>query len=199
MLRLLAGRNRTLGGALLREVGAALQTGEDALRVVVPKQLTLETELALLEGLCLQGSFRLRVLSPERLCGLIFDAAGRPEGTRVDDRGRVMLVSRAMKAIEGELTLYRGAQTRRGFALRAAKQVEVFRQAGMGPDEVRACAGEERGSLRAQTGGRGRHTRRLRKRACRPLRGRRGRTDAGGGKGRGRGVFARGARVVLRL
>ena len=26
MLRLLAGRNRTLGGALLREVGAALQT-----------------------------------------------------------------------------------------------------------------------------------------------------------------------------
>ena len=147
MLRLLAGRNRTLGGALLREVGAALQTGEDALRVVVPKQLTLETELALLEGLCLQGSFRLRVLSPERLCGLIFDAAGRPEGTRVDDRGRVMLVSRAMKAIEGELTLYRGAQTRRGFALRAAKQVEVFRQAGMGPDEVRACAGEERGSL----------------------------------------------------
>ena len=147
MLRLLAGRNRTLGGALLREVGAALQSGEDALRVVVPKQLTLETELALLEGLCLQGSFRLRVLSPERLCGLIFDAAGRPEGTRVDDRGRVMLVSRAMKALEGELTLYRGAQTRRGFALRAAKQVEVFRQAGMGPDEVRACAGEERGSL----------------------------------------------------
>ena len=123
MLRLLAGRNRTLGGALLREVGAALQSGEDALRVVVPKQLTLETELALLEGLCLQGSFRLRVLSPERLCGLIFDAAGRPEGTRVDDRGRVMLVSRAMKALEGELTLYRGAQTRRGFALRAAKQM----------------------------------------------------------------------------
>ena len=147
MLRLLAGRNRTLGGALLREVGAALQTGEDALRVVVPKQLTLETELALLEGLCLQGSFRLRVLSPERLCGLIFDAAGRPEGTRVDDRGRVMLVSRAMKALEGELTLYRGAQTRRGFALRAAKQVAVFRQAGRGPEEVRAWAGEERGSL----------------------------------------------------
>ena len=52
-----------------------------------------------------------------------------------------------MKALEGELTLYRGAQTRRGFALRAAKQVEVFRQAGMGPEEVRACAGEERGSL----------------------------------------------------
>ena len=86
-------------------------------------------------------------MSPERLCGLIFDAAGRPEGARVDDRGRVMLVSRAMKDIEGELTLYRGAQARRGFALRAARQVEVFRQAGMGPEDVRACAERERGSL----------------------------------------------------
>ena len=147
MLRLLAGRNRALGAALTREIAAALQTGEDALYVVVPKQLTLETELSLLEGLSLQGSFRLRVLSPERLCGLIFDAAGRPEGARVDDRGRVMLVSRAMKDIEGELTLYRGAQARRGFALRAARQVEVFRQAGMGPEDVRACAERERGSL----------------------------------------------------
>ena len=109
MLRLLTGRNRALGPALLREVGDALKTEGDALYVVVPKQLTLETELFLLEGLSLQGSFRLRVLSPERLCGLIFDAAGRPAGARVDDRGRVMLVSRAMKSLEGELTLYRGA------------------------------------------------------------------------------------------
>ena len=76
MLRLLTGRNRALGPALLREVGDALKTEGDALYVVVPKQLTLETELFLLEGLSLQGSFRLRVLSPERLCGLIFDAAG---------------------------------------------------------------------------------------------------------------------------
>lgn len=147
MLRLLTGRNRALGAALTREISAALRNEGDALYVVVPKQLTLETELFLLEGLSLQGSFRLRVLSPERLCGLIFDAAGRPEGARVDDRGRVMLVSRAMKDIEGELTLYRGAQTRRGFALRAAKQVEVFRQAGMGPEEVRACAAREHGAL----------------------------------------------------
>ena len=56
MLRLLTGRNRTLGATLKREIAAALQTGEDALRVVVPKQLTLETELDLLDGLHLQGS-----------------------------------------------------------------------------------------------------------------------------------------------
>ena len=50
MLRLLAGRNRALGAALTREIAAALQTGEDALYVVVPKQLTLETELSCWRG-----------------------------------------------------------------------------------------------------------------------------------------------------
>ncbi len=64
MLRLVAGRNRLLSAALLRDIAAALQSGEDTLSVVVPKQLTLETELALLDGLALQGSFRLRVLTP---------------------------------------------------------------------------------------------------------------------------------------
>ena len=55
MLRLLTGRNRALGAALTREISAALQLDGDALYVVVPKQLTLETELFLLEGLSLQG------------------------------------------------------------------------------------------------------------------------------------------------
>ena len=148
MLRLVAGRNRLLSAALLRDIAAALQSGEDTLSVVVPKQLTLETELALLDGLALQGSFRLRVLSPERLCGLIFDAAGRPEGARVDERGRVMLISRAMKRLEGELSLYRGAQGRRGFVGRAAKQIETFRQAGLTPEDVRGLAAAETGTLR---------------------------------------------------
>lgn len=148
MLRLVTGRNRLLSGALSESVSVALQSGEDTLSVVVPKQLTLETEMALLDGLQLQGSFRLRVLSPERLCGLIFDAAGRPEGARVDERGRAMLLSRAMKNLESELSLYRGAQGRRGFVARAAKQVEIFRQAGLTPEDVRGLAAAETGTLR---------------------------------------------------
>ena len=147
MLRIVSGRNHLLCGELLGRLGEAMGQGEDALTVVVPRQLTLETELALLDGLSLEGSFRLRVISPERLCGLIFDAAGRPAGERVDERGRAMLLSRAMKRLEGELTLYRGAQSRRGFVGRAARQVEIFRQAGLSPEDVRALAREEAGSL----------------------------------------------------
>ena len=78
MLRLLTGRNRALGPALLREVGDALKTEGDALYVVVPKQLTLETELFLLEGLSLQGAFRLR--------DLLLGSPGK--GVKVRQRGK---------------------------------------------------------------------------------------------------------------
>ena len=142
MLRLLTGRNRALGPALLREVGDALKTEGDALYVVVPKQLTLQTERTLLRDLNQRGSFQIQVLSPERLCARIFDAAGQPEGVRVDDRGRVMLVRAAVRAAGENLTLYRGAERRRGFPERCAAQLERIRQAGVTADTLRACAAD---------------------------------------------------------
>ena len=114
MLRVCTGENRILADALLRAVGAALAGGDEVLYIVVPRQLTLFTERLLLDGLRLRGSFRLRVLSPARLCTLIFEAAGMPEGVRVDERGRVMLVRRAIRAA-GELTIYKNADRRRGW------------------------------------------------------------------------------------
>ena len=116
--------------------------------VVVPKQLTLQTERTLLRALHLPGSFRLQVLSPERLCGRIFEAAGQPEGVRVDERGRVMLVRAAARQVDERLALYRGAVNRRGFADRCARQLELVRQAGLTPGALFACAEAAEGMLR---------------------------------------------------
>ncbi len=147
MLRICTGENRILAGALVRSVGDALAAGDDPLYIVVPRQLTLLTERLLLDGLRLPGSFRLRVLSPARLCALIFDEAGAPEGVRVDERGRVLLMRRAIRACEG-LTIYKNAGRRRGFAERCARQLELFIQGGVSPDGLRACAEDARGAAR---------------------------------------------------
>ncbi|MBP3319913.1 MAG: hypothetical protein J6K94_07895, partial [Ruminiclostridium sp.] len=118
---------------------------EDAVQyIIVPKQLTLLTERLLLGGLKLRGSFRLRVLSPARLCTQIFEAVGMPEGVRVDERGRVMLVRRAIRAAEG-LSIYKNADRRRGFADRCARQLELFLQGGVTAEDLRACAAESAG------------------------------------------------------
>ena len=133
---------------MLRVLRQGMAGGEKNHIVVVPKQLTLQTERTLLSALALKGSFRLLVLSPERLCGRIFEAAGQPEGTRVDERGRVMLARAAVQSVDERLALYHGAFARRGFAERCARQLELIRQAGLTPDRLFACAQQAEGMLR---------------------------------------------------
>ena len=145
MLTIYTGRSRLMTGALIH----ALRDAQSPTQlVIVPKQLTLQTERTLLDALGLRGSFRLQVLSAERLCGRIFDAAGQPDGERIDDRGRVMLVRAAVRAAGPELTVYRGAEHRRGFPERAAQQLERIRQARVTGETLRACAAELSGSAR---------------------------------------------------
>ena len=146
-MRVYTGRSRLLEPAMVAALRDALDGPNENHIVVVPKQLTLQTERALLDALGLEGSFALQVLSPERLCARIFDAAGLPDGARVDERGRVMLVRQAARAADDKLTLYRGAQNRRGFAERCARQLELLRQAGLSPKALSECAQKTDGML----------------------------------------------------
>ena len=147
-MRVYTGRSCLMEAALVEVLRRAMAGNAGTHVVVVPKQLTLQTERTLLDALELQGSFRLQVLSPERLCGRIFESAGQPEGVRVDERGRVMLVRAAAHAVDGRLKLYRGAVNRRGFADRCARQLELIRQAGLTPQALFACAESAEGMLR---------------------------------------------------
>ena len=147
-MRVYTGRGCLMEAALIETVRRGM-AGESQLHiVVVPKQLTLQTERTLLKALGLRGSFALQVLSPERLCGRVFEAAGQPEGVRVDERGRVMLARAAVRAADARLKLYRGGAGRRGFAERCARQLELLRQGGMTPEKLFECAAASDGLLR---------------------------------------------------
>lgn len=150
MIRILTGRPESAGAALITETARALKSGAGDVYVVVPKQLTLQTELTLIRALEPGGSFRLNILSPERLCTRIFETAGRPAQERVDDRGRVMLARRALNDCAGNLSVYSGAGHRRGFPARAARQLELFRQAGLSPVEIDEIAASQSGLFAAR-------------------------------------------------
>ncbi len=121
-MRIYTGRGRLMEPAMIDVLRSSMAEGDRDHIVVVPKQLTLQTERSLLSALSLKGSFRLQVLSPERLCARVFEAAGQPEGARVDERGRVMLVRAAVHGVDDRLRLYRGAAERRGAP--AGKNIE---------------------------------------------------------------------------
>lgn len=147
-MRIYTGRSRLMEPAMIHVLRQGMADGAGDHIVVVPRQLTLQTERTLLAALSLKGSFRLQVLSPERFCHRVFDVAGRPEGVRVDERGRVMLARAAVHATDDRLKLYRGAARRRGFADRCARQLELLRQAGLTPRSLFACAEQAEGMLR---------------------------------------------------
>ncbi len=148
MLTYFTGRARAVRGALFEELRRQMAMGDGPVTLIVPDQYTLEAELDAVDALNLTGSFRLQVLSPQRLYRRVFEAAGRPARVRIDSEGRVILMQRAADKLSESLRWYRGASRRPGFSERAVGQVEVFKQAGMGPEDVLALAGGETGALR---------------------------------------------------
>ena len=76
-MEILTARPRRLDAELIRRVGLHIRENERCM-VLVPSQETLRTELLLMEGLSLPGSFLIDVLSPGRLPERIFERAGRP-------------------------------------------------------------------------------------------------------------------------
>lgn len=141
------GRKALLRPRLLTEIGKALSYGDDKnVIVIVPEQLTLETEMLTLEGLSLSGSFRLSVLSPKRFAGLIFDEAGRDQRVLVDERGRAMLMGKTLRNLNKKLKWYQGAKEKRGFEMRIVDQISRLKQAGVTPDALLALAEEKEDS-----------------------------------------------------
>ncbi len=148
MLTYYTGRARAVREALFGALKASMAEGDHPVTLVVPAQYTLEAELDAVDALNLAGSFRLQVLSPQRLYQRVFEACGRPARVRIDVEGRVMLLQRAAESLGGALSWYRGACRRPGFAERAVEQIESFKQAGLSPEGVEALAAGEHGALR---------------------------------------------------
>ena len=129
------GRRALLRPRLLEKIQSALALkGDGAVIVMVPEQYTLETEMLTLQGLGLEGSFRLSVLSPKRVCQLIFDEAGRPERMTIDERGRAMLMGKVLRELNRKLKWYQGAKDKRGFEMRIVEEITLFKQAGVTPE-----------------------------------------------------------------
>ena len=137
MIRYLTGRAQSVKPRLYEELKNALRSpGSHPLIVLVPEQYTLQSEMEIIDALNIPGSFRLQVLSPARLFSRVFSEAGSPEPVRIDERGRVMLMHSALKSLTRELSWYRGAQHRPGFAELAASQIRELKQAGYTPEKL---------------------------------------------------------------
>lgn len=137
----------TLYDRLCSDMRAAL-TSEEGPPVIllVPGQLTLESELTALSSAGRTGSFRLQVLSLRRLCDKILACAGGGLGSRIDEIGRACLMRRALSTLDTRLTAFETARNTPGFAALAAQAVWQWKEAGLRPKDVQQVSRERAGT-----------------------------------------------------
>jgi len=136
-----SGRRCALPGALTKTVREMMNADSlGSILVMVPDQLTLETEMLLIKELNLPGSFTLTVLSPKKLCSRVFEEAGKPSAATIDEMGRAMIMGHLLRKNASKLRFFRTAASKPGFEERIISEIRCFKQAGVTPDELDALA-----------------------------------------------------------
>lgn len=107
---------------------------------LAPKQSTYQLERQLLDTGDLNGYSRLHILSFERLARFVFDTLGAPMPKFLSEQGRTMVLRALLTKLEPELSIFRGAARRLGFAEEVSKQIREFRNHGLAPEQLRQIA-----------------------------------------------------------
>jgi ATP-dependent helicase/nuclease subunit B len=127
---------------LMSRLREELERGNERVIVLVPEQITLQTELDIVDSLDINGTFAIQVMSPAKLYTRVFEAAGEPDGVPVDERGRALLLGAALKDLGNQLKWYAGVADRPGFVSKALAQLSELKNAGVTPDELARMSDE---------------------------------------------------------
>lgn len=141
-MRITHSRAEQTRGLLMSRLRVGLEGGKDKIYVLVPEQITLQTELDIVDSLNINGSFAIQVISPAKLYTQVFEAAGEPEGVPIDERGRALLLGAAIRDIGKQLNWYAGAAAKPGFVIKALSQVGELKNAGVMPDDIAQMAAQ---------------------------------------------------------
>ena len=141
-MRITHSRAEQTRGLLMSRLRVGLEGGKDKIYVLVPEQITLQTELDIVDSLNINGSFAIQVISPAKLYTRVFEAAGEPERVPIDERGRALLLGAAIRDIGKQLNWYAGAAAKPGFVIKALSQVGELKNAGVMPDDIAQMAAQ---------------------------------------------------------
>lgn len=108
--------------------------------LIVPEQASFETEKFLLEKLGADRAAKVQVLSFTRLAETVFRHGGEPAGKRLDEGGRLLLLSQAMNEVADHLNLYRTQAKRTDCLAQMAILLNQCKQAAVDSEMLSALA-----------------------------------------------------------
>lgn len=107
MLNLIFGRSKSGKTTYIDEkVCNLVKNGDSRILVIVPDQVTFETEKAYLNLLGAKLSQNVLVLGFSRMCDYVFEVTGAIRKTPADDQTKALLMSIALEEVKDSLALY---------------------------------------------------------------------------------------------
>ena len=106
------------------------------LYLIVPEQYTLEAEKQLIEHSQSDGFIGIEVVSFKRLAHKVFSEIGQPEGVRISEIGKIMMLRRLFSTSKGNLTVYQSAYNKLGFLSKFHDLIKEFKQNMVTPDAL---------------------------------------------------------------
>ena len=151
-VRILTARPHRLLAPLIEELGR-LNRQEKSVVLLVPEQLTLQTEREIFRQLQLEGTFYIDILSPSRLYERVLESGGRDQREPLNSAGRRMAVSLALERLEDKLGYYGAMSLRTGFVEKTAALITDLKRGGMSPEMLAEYAEQlPAGNLPGKTG-----------------------------------------------
>ena len=142
MLNLVIGRSGTGKSTLLLRRACEQADRQNVLLVPEPQSHEMERRL------CQQGGSRVclytEVLTFSRLANRIFQTAGGLGRSELDNGGRLLLMSRAVQAVSGQLSVYARPSRRPAFLTGLLETSDELKSCCISPDEL-SRAGQEMG------------------------------------------------------
>lgn len=130
---------------------AVEENGENAI-LLVPEQVTFDSERSLLRRLGRAASKQVEVLSFTRLCDRVGREVGGLAGRRIDDGGRALVMGQALREVAGELRLYGRQADSTEFVRAMLSTVAELKQCAVAPAQLaQAAALLPDDSLKAKT------------------------------------------------
>ena len=134
-VRILTARPHRLLAPLIEELGR-LNRQEKSVVLLVPEQLTLQTEREIFRQLQLEGTFYIDILSPSRFYERVLESGGRDQREPLNSAGRRMAVSLALERLEDKLGYYGAMSLRTGFVEKTAALITDLKRGGMTPETL---------------------------------------------------------------
>lgn len=123
---------------IIEQAKSILTSSEKRFMIVVPEQVSFQTERKCFERLGAQLSRRVDVLSFTRLCHLIFKTYGGGAGNYANHIAKHMIMELALEEIKDGLELYKNSVGKEGFSSLTLQTIEELKYSGIAPGDF-AC------------------------------------------------------------